>query len=143
VVESTGSGLAGLLGLEGFEVLAVEREADGSTTVHVASAAGAVACCPGCGVASSRVRERREHTVRHLVVAPMRVTWDKRVLACGNEACGRVSFVEDGGLAARGGRVSRHGLDTMGHLVGDGLVAVDVVARWAGVDRTRFGRHLD
>jgi transposase len=121
--------LGGLLGLpEGLRVEQVEREADGSLTVHVVAAAGPVVCCPGCGRASGRVKETVGHTVRHLVVAPMRVTWHKRRLTCENAACSRGGFVEDAPLAVRGGRVSVRGLETMGHLVGDWGVPVSRVA---------------
>ncbi|WP_372517730.1 hypothetical protein [Frankia tisae] len=44
-------------GLAGVEVTVVEREADGSWSAHVVTAAGAVVCGPGCGTASGRVTE--------------------------------------------------------------------------------------
>jgi hypothetical protein len=123
-----GCALAGLLGLAGFEVELVEREADGSSTVHVAAAAGTVACCPGCGTASGWVMEVVGHTVRHLVVVPLGVTWRKRRMTCENTGCRRGGFVEDTPLAVPGGRVSVAALETMGHLVGDWMVPVSRVA---------------
>ncbi len=53
----SGSVVAGLPGLAGVEVTVVEREADGSWSAHVVTAAGAVVCGPGCGTASGRVTE--------------------------------------------------------------------------------------
>ncbi|MCK9877517.1 hypothetical protein MXD59_17350 [Frankia sp. Ag45/Mut15] len=41
------------------------------------------------------------------------------------------SFVEPVGFTASGGRVALSALDTVGYLVGDGVVSVDVAARWA------------
>ncbi|WP_431607147.1 transposase [Protofrankia symbiont of Coriaria ruscifolia] len=125
--------MAGLPGLDGFEAEQVEREADGSFSVHVVSAPGTVACCPRCQAEASRVWTRVGHTVSHLVLVPMRVTWHKRVMACMAEGCEQGRFTEEVPLAARGGRVSLAALGLVGHLVGDGLVTVDTAAEWAGV----------
>lgn len=131
--QGKGCALGGLLGLPaGVEVELVERESDGSFTVHVVTTAEAGACCPGCGAASGRVKETVGHTVRHLVVAPVRVTWHKRRMACVNAGCGRGGFVEDTPLAVRGGRVSLAGLAAAGHLVGDWMVPVSRVAAVLG-----------
>ena len=133
VSEVSGSVVAGLLGLAGVEVTAVEREADGSWSAHVVTAAGAVACCPGRGTASGRVKELGGQRLVHLVVAPVALTWHKTRFYCGNPVCGRASFTEDGPVAARGGRVSTPGRETMGHLIGDWLVPVSRVAGALGV----------
>jgi transposase len=123
-----------LLGLPaGVEVELVEREADGSFTVHVRTAVGVEACCPGCGVPAGRAREAAGQTVAHLAVVPMAVTWHKHRFWCDNDGCDQVVFTEGGPLAARGGTVSAAAKETMGHLVGDWVVAVDLVARAAGV----------
>ncbi|WP_445548562.1 hypothetical protein [Frankia sp. CiP1_Cm_nod1] len=95
-----------MLGLSGFEIEQVEQEADGSFSVHVSTAPGVAECCPDCGAPSGRVKESVGHTVRHLVVAPMRVTWRKNRLACGNSTCERNGFVAATPLAVPGGRVS-------------------------------------
>nr|WP_322756557.1 hypothetical protein [Frankia sp. Cas3] len=79
------------------------------------------------------MKERVAHTARHFAMIPLRVTLHQQTLICGNEECPRGSFVEDVAFTAPGGRVTLSALDTMGHLVGDGVVAVDVVARWAGM----------
>ncbi|MEX5632539.1 transposase, partial [Parafrankia sp. FMc2] len=133
VSKGTGCVLGGLLGLpEGLAVELVEQEADGSFTVHVVTVSPCGTCCPGCGTASGWVKETVGHTVRHLVVAPVRVTWHKKRLTCGNTACLRGGFVEDVPLAARGGRMSLAGLATAGHLVGDWMVPVSRVAAVLG-----------
>ncbi len=134
VFKGRGCALGGLLGLPaGVEVELVEREADGSFTVHVRTAVGVEACCPGCGEPAGRVREAAGQTVAHLAVVPMAVTWHKRRFWCDNGGCGRVVFTEGGPLAVRGGTVSCAAKETRGHLVGDWVVAVDLVARAAGV----------
>ncbi len=127
--EGTGLVLGGLLGLPaGLEVELVEAEADGSFSVHVRTAASVVARCPGCGTPAGGVKETVQHTVRHLPVTPLRVTWHKQRMVCGDGACARGSFVEDVPLAVPGGRVSVAALETMGHLVGDWMVPVSRVA---------------
>lgn len=74
VFEISGAVMAEWLRLEGVEVVALEREADGSRSVHVVSAAGAVACCPDCGVSSNRFKELGGQQLVRLVVEPMVLT---------------------------------------------------------------------
>jgi transposase len=128
-----GCAVAGVLGLDGFEVEQVEQEADGSWSVHVVSAPGTVACCPRCQAEASRMWTRVGHTVSHLVLVPMAVTLHRRVMLCTAEGCEQGRFPEQVPLAARGGRVSLATLELVGRLVGEGLVAVDTAARWAGI----------
>ncbi len=126
--------LGGLLGLPaGVEVELVEREADGSFTVHVRTAAGVAACCPRCGAPSGRVRGVAGQTVAHLAVTPVAVIWHKHRWQCGSEGCDQRVFPRAGRLAVRGGTVSLPGMETVGHLVGDWLVPVSVAAAAAGV----------
>jgi hypothetical protein len=47
---------AELLGLVGVEIDLVEREADGSWSVHTRTVPGQRVCCPSCGQAAGRVR---------------------------------------------------------------------------------------
>jgi transposase len=125
---------AEFLGLAGVQVETVEREADGSWTVHVVSAPGSVRCrCPGCGGVAGRVKETRSQTLRHLVVVPMRVTWHKSIFECGNGGCVKASFAGTGPLAGAGAGVTEQVRAVMGHLVGDWLVPVSRVAAAAGV----------
>jgi hypothetical protein len=79
---SEATALAELLGLTGVEVDAVEREGDGPWTVHVRTASGQRACCPGCGRAAGRVKEPTAHNVKHLALVPMQVTWHKSRFHC-------------------------------------------------------------
>jgi hypothetical protein len=127
--------LGGLLRLPvGVEVELVEREADGSFSVHARTAAGVVVCCPACAAPSARVKEVAGQTVARLAVVPVRVTWHKHRFWCDNDVCGQRVFTESGALAARGGTtVSAAAKDTAGHLVGDWLVPVDLAARAAGI----------
>lgn len=124
---------AEFLGLAGVQVAVVEREADGSWTVHVTSAPGSVACCPGCGELAGRVKEATLHTLKHLVVTPVRVTWHKSIFWCDAGGCEKASFAEVGPLARAGGWVSEHAKMVMGHLTGDWLVPVSRVAAAVGV----------
>ncbi len=127
------TGLAELLGLEGVELDTVEREGDGSWTAHVTSAPGRQPCCPGCGQKADRAKERTAHSVKHLALVPVRVTWHKARFWCGNDACDTASFAEAGPVAAAGARVSGPARTVLGHLVGDWLVPVSRVAAGAGV----------
>ncbi|MGI8306636.1 transposase [Saccharopolyspora hattusasensis] len=124
---------AQLLGLDGVEIDVIEREADGSWTVHVTTAAPRAACCPGCGHAAERVRESTVHTVKHVTMVAMRVSWHKSRFWCGNAECGNASFVETGPLADRRAGISSHARTVTGHLVGDWLVPVSRVAAGVGM----------
>jgi hypothetical protein len=129
---------AELLGLEGVEVDLVEREADGSFTVHVTTVAGQGTCCPGCGQAPGRVNERRAHTLKHVTLVPMRVSWHKSRFWCESTDGDQGSFAETGPVAGARAVVSAHATTVMGHLVGDWLAPVSRVAAGVGVAwRTR------
>ena len=130
---SEATALAELLGLKGVEVDVVERDDDGSWTVHVRTAPGQQACCPGCGQAAGRVKEPTAHSVKHLALVPMRVTWHKSRFRCDSGTCQAGSFAETGPVAAAGAAVSTPARTVMGHLVGDWLVPVSRVAAGAGV----------
>jgi transposase len=124
---------AELLGLDGVEVDLVEREADGSWTVHVTTAGTQRVCCSGCGRVPGRVKETTVHTLKHVAMVAMRVTWHKSRFWCENTECDKASFVETGPLADRRAGVSAHATTVMGHLVGDWLVPVSRVAAGVGV----------
>jgi transposase len=127
------TGLTELLGLPGVELDTVEREDDGSWTAHVTSAPGRRPCCPGCGQKADRAKERSAHSVKHLALVPVRVTWHKARFWCGNDGCATASFAEAGPVAEAGDRVSAPARTVLGHLVGDWLVPVSRVAAGAGV----------
>ena len=125
--------IAQLLGLAGVEVDTVEQEADGSWTAHVTTAAGQLVHCPGCGRQAGSVKEPSAHTFAHLAVVPLRVTWHKRRLWCASDDCRTGAFAESGPAARARAGVSEAGRATMGHLIGDWMVAVCQVATAAGV----------
>jgi transposase len=130
---SEATALAELLGLTGVEVDVVEREGDGSWTVHVRTTSGQQACCPGCGQAAGRAKEPTAHSVKHLALVPMRVTWHKSRFHCDRATCQAGSFAEAGPVAKAGAAVSTPARTVMGHLAGDWLVPVSRVAAGAGV----------
>jgi transposase len=121
------------LGLQGVEVDLVEREADGSFTVHVTTAADQQTRCPGCGQAPGRIKERRTHTLQHVTLVPMRVSWHKSRFWCESSECDQDSFTETGPVAGPRTGVSAHAKTVMGHLVGDWLAPVSRVAAGVGV----------
>ncbi len=133
VSDISGAVVAELCELGGVEVAELEREADGRWSAHLVTAAGVVACCPGCGAPAERVKEAGGQRLVHLVVVPMALTWHKRRFSCENGACDRDSFTEDGPVASRGARVSTPGRETIGHLCGDWLVAVSRLADTLGI----------
>ena len=122
-----------MLGLEGVEVDLVEREADGSWTVHVRTAAGQDTCCPDCGRASGRVKEPTVHTLQHVALVAMRLTWHKSRFWCENTDCDKASFAQTGPVAGVRAGVSAHAKTVMGHLIGDWLAPVSRVAAGVGV----------
>jgi transposase len=130
---SEATALAELLGLKGVEVDVVEREGDGSWTVHVTTASGRQVCCPECGQAAGRAKEPTAHSVKHLALVPMRVTWHKSRFHCESATCQAGSFAETGPVAEAGAAVSTPARTVMGHLAGDWLVPVSRVAAGAGV----------
>jgi transposase len=103
---SQATALAELLGLTGVEVDLVEREGDRSWTVHVRTASGQQARCPGCGQAAGRVKDPTAHSVKHLALVPVRVTWHKSRFHCDSATCKAGSFAETGPVAEVGAAVS-------------------------------------
>jgi transposase len=124
---------AELLGLEGVEVDLVEREADGSPTVRVRTAADHRVSCSGCGQEPERAKERTAHTLKHVTLVPIRVNWHKTRFWCENTDCDKETFVETGPVAGPRAGVSAQAKTVMGHLVGDWLVPVSRVAAGVGV----------
>jgi len=126
--------LAQLLGLAGVKIDLAEREADGSWTVHTTTAAGRRGRdCPDCGRVAHRVKEPTTHTVKHVALVPMRLTWHKSRFWCENTECDKASLAETGPMAGSRAGVSTHATTVMGHLVGDWLAPVSRVAAGVGV----------
>jgi transposase len=84
-----------LFGLESFRVVDGVRVADRVVRV-VVETVDQQGICPGCGTASSRVKDRPLVRIRDLPVADQRVAlwWRKRRLLCQQPACPRASFTQ-------------------------------------------------
>lgn len=88
-----------LFGLPGVAVQRVECAGEGgarSRLVHVVTAAGSAAGCPGCGVVSTSVKQYRTTRPRDLPYGeePLAVRWHKRQYRCREAACPRQAFTE-------------------------------------------------
>lgn len=85
-----------LLGLDGVAVDRVEVDERGARLVHVVTSDPAARGCPGCGVVSSRVKERVVTHPRDVRCgdAPVQLVWHKRRWVCREEVCARGSFTE-------------------------------------------------
>lgn len=96
-----------LFGLPGVAVRDVERVA-AMRVVHVVTTEETAAACPGCGVLSTRVRQRRVTRPRDLRYGeePLVVRWHKRQYACTEAACPRKAFTESVAELPPGARVT-------------------------------------
>jgi transposase len=85
--------ISGLLGLDGFVVLAA-ADAGGEVELLVETTAGLVGC-PECG-AVARAKDRCSTWVRDLPVGgrPVVICWHKRVWCCPQAACPVKSWTE-------------------------------------------------
>ena len=85
-----------LLDLDGVSVDRVERLADGSRLVHVATADETARTCPGCGVLATAVKGYVVTRPRDLQLGPNRLhlRWRKRRWYCTEPTCPRASFTE-------------------------------------------------
>jgi transposase len=84
-----------LFGLEGFRVVSVVPENDDVVRVVVETVEPS-AGCPGCGVISTRVKDRPCRQIKDLPVSGRQVAlwWRKRRLVCAEPLCDKGSFVE-------------------------------------------------
>lgn len=85
-----------LFDLPGVRVRDVDRAADGARVVHVETAAGYAAGCPGCGVVSTSVKAYVTTQPRDLPYGEraLTVVWHKRRWRCAEPSCARTSFTE-------------------------------------------------
>lgn len=85
-----------LFGLPGVQVERVERLADGTRVVHVATAEQTAAACPSCGVVSTSVKARVSTSPRDIPYGEDRiiVRWNKTRWRCREDYCERPSFTE-------------------------------------------------
>ena len=84
-----------LFGLEGFRVVSVAPEEQNVRRV-VVETVDVSAGCPGCGVISTRVKDRPFRQIKDLPASGQRVAlwWRKRRLICSETTCAKRSFVE-------------------------------------------------
>jgi len=85
-----------LFGLPGVQVKRVERLADGTRVVQVATAEQTAAACPSCGVVSTSVKARVSTSPRDIPYGEERiiVRWNKTRWRCREDYCARSSFTE-------------------------------------------------
>ena len=85
-----------LFGMDSFRVVSVIALSGRADLRVVIETTGRDHGCPGCGVISSRVKERPTRQVRDLTASGQRVElwWRARRLVCAETACRRSSFVE-------------------------------------------------
>jgi transposase len=85
-----------LFGLPGVRVEHVERRADGTRVVHVATADETAAACPSCGVLSTSVKARVITSPRDIPYGQGRIVlrWTKTRWRCREDYCARASFTE-------------------------------------------------
>ena len=85
-----------LFGLPGVQVKRVERLADGTRVVQVATAEQTAAACPSCGVVSTSVKARVSTSPRDIPYGEERiiVRWNKTRWRCREDYCERSSFTE-------------------------------------------------
>ena len=107
----------------------VERVGDGGRVVHVVTDDAGAAACPGCGVFSSSVRQRRTSSPRDLGYgsAGLSVRWHKVQYSCRESACARRAFTEAIAQVPAGARVTGRLRQHVAERVGQGL-AVSVAA---------------
>ena len=85
-----------LFGLPGVQVERVERLADGTRVVQVATAEQTAAACPSCGVVSTSVKARVSTSPRDIPYGEERiiVRWNKTRWRCREDYWERSSFTE-------------------------------------------------
>src|ERR1700682_3502210 len=85
-----------LFGLPGVRVKRVERFADGTRVIHVATPDEAAAACPACAVVSTSVKGQVAPSPRDIGYGEDRimVRWNKTRWRCREDYCERGSFTE-------------------------------------------------
>jgi transposase len=124
-----------LFGLPGVRVERVERSADGTRVVHVATAEETAAACPTCGVVSTSVKERVSTSPRDIPYGEDRimVRWNKTRWRCLEDYCGRSSFTEAIAQVPARARTTRRLRTQIGAAIGDAARSVAEVAAAHGV----------
>jgi len=112
-----------LFGMPGVRVCEVVLAADGTRVVHVVTDDEAAAACPGCGVFSTSVRQRRVTRPRDVPYGeePVEVRWHKVQFACAESFCSRRAFTEFIAEVPAGARVTGRLRRHVAARVGQGL----------------------
>jgi transposase len=147
-VRDDGIATTAMLGLAGFEVLAVSEYA--GELEQAVQTTGGQGWCPGCGV-RARLHDRRPSWVRDLPAAgrPVTLVWVKRVWRCMEPRCPRRTWTERSpairpraGWTERARREACRRVGELGHTVA--AVAAEFGVGWATVMAAveEYGRPL-
>jgi transposase len=124
-----------LFGLPGVRVERVERRADGTRVVHVATAEPTAAACPACGVVSTSVKGRVTTSPRDIPYGEKRIVlrWNKTRWRCREDYCTRSSFTETIAQVPARARTTQRLRTQIGAAIGDAARSVTEVATAHGV----------
>jgi transposase len=124
-----------LFGLPGVRVERVERLADRTRVVQVATADDAAAACPSCGVLSTSVKARVITSPRDIPYGQDRIVvrWHKTRWRCRQDYCERSSFTEAIAQVPARARTTRRLRTQIGARIGDAARSVAEVAAGHGV----------
>ena len=124
-----------LFGLPGVRVERVERLADRTRVVHVATAQETAAVCPSCGVFSTSVKGRVTTSPRDIPYGEDRIVvrWNKTRWRCREDYCERSSFTEAIAQVPARARTTRRLRTQIGAAIGDEARSVAEVAAGHGV----------
>ena len=130
-----------LLGIRGLLVTAVTETPDEQTLVEVITdpAFEAARCCPQCGKAATRVKERPRTAPRDVFTGDRQVLldWRKTRWHCDTPGCEQGTFTEWLPAVKRRARLTSRLRTCLGEAVGDDLTPAAAAARRYGVsDRT-------
>ncbi len=133
-----------LFGMDSFRVVSVTTLGERADVRVVIETTTADHGCPGCGVMSSRVKERPTRQVRDLTASGQRVElwWRARRLVCREAACGRHSFVERSDQIRLRSRLTGRFQDHLARSVAVSNRAVLEVGREHGVGWNTIHRAL-
>ncbi|MGQ4511802.1 transposase [Streptomyces sp. DW26H14] len=120
-----------LLDLDGLAVTRVERLADGTRRVHLATADEAARACPTRGVFARRSKGFAHTRPRDLPYGErkLELVWRKRRWYCTEPACPRRTFTEQVSQVPAGARITERLRNAAGHRVRDAGSTVDQAAR--------------
>ncbi|WP_409467917.1 ISL3 family transposase [Streptomyces sp. HC307] len=120
-----------LLDLDGVSVVRVERLADGTRRVHLATADDRARACPACGVFATRVKGSAVTRPRDLPYGEsgLEFRWHKRRWWCREAGCPRRSFTEQIPQLPAGARITMRLRGAAGRRIRDAASTVIQAAR--------------